>query len=238
MTSVANRLIEGLPRKARHQLLGMCEAVELDLGEVLYDRDASARHIYFPTGSTLSLRSSPGDLPVLEIGMVGNEGVLGAHIALGVGTSATFAQVRGAGSAWRMTTARFKAELTRSAPLERSIRRYLHVTILQHVSMARCSRFHNLDQRLARLLLMTHDRAQADTFGVTHELMASMLDVRRGVSRWLRRPFSAAPPLSMPAGRSPSLIESRWKPRPVPVTRLTADPIRSTCRKARSSVAR
>jgi len=179
MTSVANRLIEGLPRKARHQLLGMCEAVELDLGEVLYDRDASARHIYFPTGSTLSLRSSPGDLPVLEIAMVGNEGMLGAHIALGVGSSATFAQVRGAGSAWRMTTARFKAELTRSAPLERSIRRYLHVTILQHVSMARCSRFHNLDQRLARWLLMTHDRAQEDTFSVTHESMASMLGVRR-----------------------------------------------------------
>jgi CRP-like cAMP-binding protein len=179
MTSVANRLIEGLPRKARHQLLGMCEAVELDLGEVLYDRHASARHIYFPTGSTLSLRSSPGDLPVLEIAMVGNEGMLGAHIALGVGTSATFAQVRGAGSAWRMTTARFKAELIRSAPLERSIRRYLHVTILQHVSMARCSRFHNLDQRLARWLLMTHDRAREDRFSVTQELMASMLGVRR-----------------------------------------------------------
>lgn len=179
MTSVANRLIEGLPRKARNQLLGICEAVELDLGEVLYDHDASARHIYFPTGSTLSLRSSPGDLPVLEIAMVGNEGMLGAHIALGVGTSATFAQVRGAGSALRMTTAHFKAELTRSAPLERSIRRYLHVTILQHVCMARCSRFHNLDQRLARWLLMTHDRAQGETFRVTHELMASMLGVRR-----------------------------------------------------------
>jgi CRP-like cAMP-binding protein len=179
MTSVANRLIEGLPRKARNQLLGMCEAVELDPGEVLYDRHASARHIYFPTGSTLSLRSSPGDLPVLEIAMVGNEGMLGAHIALGVGTSATCAQVRSAGSAWRMTTARFKTELTRSAALERSIRRYLHVTILQHVSMVRCSRFHNLDQRLARWLLMTHDRAREDTFSVTQELMASMLGVRR-----------------------------------------------------------
>jgi CRP-like cAMP-binding protein len=179
MSSVANRLVEGLPRKARNELLAMCEPVELSLGEVLYRRDLPARHIYFPTGGTLSLWSPPGDLPVLEIAMVGNEGMLGAHLALGVRTSATFAEVRGAGSAWRMAAAHFKAELTRNAPLERSIHRYLHVTILQYVSMARCSRFHNLDQRLARWLLMTHDRARTDTFSVTQELMASMLGVRR-----------------------------------------------------------
>jgi CRP-like cAMP-binding protein len=179
MPSVANRLIEGLPRKARNGLLAMCEPVELNSGDVLHRRDLPARHIYFPTGGTLSLWSAPGDLPVLEIGIVGNEGMLGAHIALGIGTSATFAEVRGAGSAWRMGAEHFKLELSRSAPLERSIRRYLHVTILQYVCMARCSRFHNLDQRLARWLLMTHDRAGTDTFSVTQELMARMLGVRR-----------------------------------------------------------
>jgi CRP-like cAMP-binding protein len=179
MSSVANRLIEGLPRKARNELLAMCEPVELSLGEVLHRRDLPARHIYFPTGGTLSLWSAPGELPVLEIAMVGNEGMLGAHLALGVGTAATFAEVRGAGSAWRMAAGHFKIELSRSVSLERSIRRYLHVTILQYVCMARCSRFHNLDQRLARWLLMTHDRARDDTFSVTQELMASMLGVRR-----------------------------------------------------------
>ncbi len=111
--------------------------------------------------------------------MVGNEGMLGAHIALGVPTSATFAQVQGAGPAWRIPVARFKSELTSSASLQRSIYRYLHVMILQGVSMARCSRFHNLNQRLARWLLMTHDRAHKDNFSVTHGLMASMLGVRR-----------------------------------------------------------
>jgi CRP-like cAMP-binding protein len=179
MPSVANRLIEGLPRRTRNELLALCEPVQLSPGEVLHHRGLPARHIYFPTGGTLSLWSSPGDLPVLEIAMVGNEGMLGAHFALGVGTSATFAEVRGAGSAWRMAAARFKVELNRSAPLERSIRRYLHVTILQYVSMARCSRFHSLDQRLARWLLMAHDRAAEDTISVTQELMASMLGVRR-----------------------------------------------------------
>ncbi len=65
MPSVVNRLIEGLPRRARSHLLAMCEPVELGLAQVLYDNDAQARHIYFPTGSTLSLWTAPGDLPVL-----------------------------------------------------------------------------------------------------------------------------------------------------------------------------
>jgi CRP-like cAMP-binding protein len=177
--SVANRLIEGLPRDARSRLLAMCELVELSLAQVLYDSDARPRHIYFPTGSTLSLWTTPGDLPVMEVAMVGNEGMLGSHVALGISTAATFAQVQEAGLALRMPVAHFKSELLSSAALQRSIHRYLHVTILQGVSMARCSRFHNLNQRLARWLLMTHDRAHKDTLSVTQELMASMLGVRR-----------------------------------------------------------
>jgi CRP-like cAMP-binding protein len=179
MPSVANRLIEGLPRDARSRLLAMCEPVELSLAQVLYDGDARPRHVYFPTGSTLSLWTSPRDLPVMEVAMVGSEGMLGSHIALGVSTAATFAQVQEAGLALRMPVARFKTELLSSAALQRSIHRYLHVTILQGVSMARCSRFHSLNQRLARWLLMTHDRAHKDTLRVTQELMGSMLGVRR-----------------------------------------------------------
>jgi CRP-like cAMP-binding protein len=179
MPSVANRLIEGLPRKARSRLLAMSESVELTLAQVLHDRDAEARYIYYPVDSTLSLWTSPEETPAMEVAMVGNEGMLGAHFALGVSTPATFAQVLKAGQAWRMPAADFKNELTSNESLQRSICRYLHVTVLQGVSMARCARFHSLDQRLARWLLMTHDRAHKDTFRVTHELMAGMLGVRR-----------------------------------------------------------
>jgi CRP-like cAMP-binding protein len=179
MPSVVNHLIEGLPSKARSRFLAMSESVELISAQVLYQRNAEARHVYFPTGSTLSLCTSPGDVPVMEVAMVGSEGMLGSHIALGVATAATFAQVQEAGSAWRMSVAQFKSQLIFSAALQRSIFRYVHVTILQGVSMTRCSRFHNLDQRLARWLLMTHDRAHKDTFCVTQELVANMLGVRR-----------------------------------------------------------
>jgi CRP-like cAMP-binding protein len=179
MSSVANRLIEGLPQKSRSRLLAKCEPVELSLAQVLYARNSRARYIYFPTGSTLSLWTSPGDLPALEVALVGNEGMLGTHFALGVSTAATFARVHSAGSAWRLPATHFKSELNSNTSLQRSIHRYLHVTILQGVSMARCSRFHDLNQRLARWLLMTHDRAHKDTLSVTHELMASVLGVRR-----------------------------------------------------------
>ena len=179
MPSVANHLIEGLPRMARGRLLAMSESVQLSPTQVLYGRDAKARHVYFPTGSTLSLWTSSRDSPVMEVAMVGSEGMLGSHVALGVSTAATFATVQEAGSAWRISVAQFKSQLIFSAALQRSVHRYLHVTILQGVSMTRCSRFHTLNQRLARWLLMTHDRAHKDTFFVTQELMASMLGVRR-----------------------------------------------------------
>ncbi len=159
--------------------MAVSESVELGLAQVLYDRDAKTRYIYFPTSSTLSLWTSPTDMPVMEVAMVGNEGMLGSHIALGISTAATFAQVQEAGCAWRMPIAHFKSQLISSAALQQSVHRYLHVTILQGVSMTRCSRFHSLNQRLARWLLMTHDRAHKDTFRVTQELMASRLGVRR-----------------------------------------------------------
>jgi CRP-like cAMP-binding protein len=179
MASVVNRLIEGLPHKARSRLLAMSESVELALAQVLHDRGAESRYVYYPVDSTLSLWTSPEDIPAMEVAMVGNEGMLGAHFALGVSTPATFAQVLKAGQAWRMRSADFTNELLSNESLQRSIRRYLHVTVLQGVSMARCSRFHDLNQRLARWLLMTHDRAHNDTFRITHELMAGMLGVRR-----------------------------------------------------------
>jgi CRP-like cAMP-binding protein len=179
MGSVANQLIEGLPAKHRRPLLAICEPVQLRSAEVLCDRDKFAKYIYFPTGSTISIWSAPIETPALEIAMVGSEGMLGVHAALGISTSAMHAQVQRPGPAWRIAAASFNTELGRNAPLLRCLNRYLHVILMQCISMVRCSRFHPIDQRLARWLLMSHDRAHGDTFKVTHQLMASMLGVRR-----------------------------------------------------------
>ena len=179
MPSVANTLIETLPRAARNRLLAICEPVELMSDDVLSAGEALTRHVYFPTGSIVSLTTSAKDAPVLEVGMVGSEGMLGAQIALGISSASLHARVRGSGTAWRVAAGPFNRELIRSSALQRSLNRYLHVTILQLTSDVRCLRFHQIDQRLARWLLMTQDRSQADSLSVTHEIIAHLMGVRR-----------------------------------------------------------
>jgi CRP-like cAMP-binding protein len=179
MAAITNHLIDIIPQNERTRLLSICEPVELRLSEVLSQSATITRHVYFPTGSFLSLFTSIDDSPVLEVGMVGSEGMLGTQVALGLPQSGLHARVQGTGTAWRLTTAQFKQELRRSRGLRHSLNRYLQVTVLQLASVARCLRFHDVDHRLARWLLMTHDRAHQDTFEATQESIAFMLGVRR-----------------------------------------------------------
>jgi CRP-like cAMP-binding protein len=184
MPAVVNHLIDIMPGRDRHRFLAQCEPIELSRSEILADSSTQSRHVYFPTGSFVSLLTSMEEPPVLEVGMVGSEGMLGIQIALGVNRGALHARVQGAGSAWRMAAVSFRAELLRSAALRRSLNRYAHVTMLQLTSVARCQRFHQIDARLARWLLMTHDRAHENRFVVTQESIAYMLGVRRvGVTK-------------------------------------------------------
>jgi CRP-like cAMP-binding protein len=184
MREVVNHLIDSLPGGDRKRLLALCEPIELSMSQILADSSTQARHVYFPTGGFVSLLTPMDEPPVLEVGMVGNEGMLGVQIALGLTRGALHARVQGAGAAWRITTGSFKAELVRSGALRRSLNRYVHVTMLQLTSVARCLRFHQIEARLARWLLMTHDRAHADHFVVTQESIAYMLGVRRvGVTK-------------------------------------------------------
>jgi CRP-like cAMP-binding protein len=176
---VTNTLIDALPRTARSRLLSICESVDLVAGYVVSDSDAPTRHVYFPTGSILSLTTSSKESPVLEVGMVGSEGMLGLQVVLSVDSVPLQASVRGPGTAWRVATEPFNRELAGSRALRQCLYGYLQVTMLQLTSQARCVRFHPINQRLARWLLMTHDRVHADSFSVTQALMAHMLGVRR-----------------------------------------------------------
>jgi CRP-like cAMP-binding protein len=181
---VTNSLIDTLPRTARNRLLSICESVDLVSGHMVSGSDTHTRHVYFPTGSILSLLTSSKDSPVLEVGMVGSEGMLGLQIVLAAGNVPLQASVRGPGTAWRIATEPFNRELAGSRALRQSLNCYLQVILLQLTSEARCVRFHQINQRLARWLLMTHDRTHADSFGVTQALIAHLLGVRRvGIAR-------------------------------------------------------
>jgi CRP-like cAMP-binding protein len=174
-----NHLIELVSRDARRRLLAKCEPIDLVLGQVVCEPGTSTRHVYFPIGGFISLIASVPGSPGIEVGMVGSEGMLGSQLALGVAATPLHAVVQGAGSALRIGGVAFRTELARSPTLQRALERYIAVVMVQLATSAVCLRFHEIEPRLARWLLMSNDRAHADTFRMTHEFLAHMLGVRR-----------------------------------------------------------
>ena len=174
-----NQLIDSLPRADKARLLAICEPTQLVLSEVLCEPGEATRHVYFPTQGFISLVTRVPGHPSLEVGMVGREGMVGAQLALGIVAAPLRAIVQGSGSAWRIGTQAFLPELEQSKALQRSLNRYVYVLMAQLATSAACLRYHLIGPRLARWLLMTQDRAHADSFRVTQAFLAYMLGVRR-----------------------------------------------------------
>lgn len=181
---VVNRLLAALPKSEYQRLLPKMKSVNLVLGEELYESGDTIKYVYFPNDSIISLISEVSETSWLEVGMVGNEGMAGLSVFMGVGSSSTRALVQGSGTAMRMTSAAVRTEANRLGGLHHLLHRYSHSLLTQVAQSSVCNRFHMVNARLARWLLMTSDRLGVEEFPLTQEFLAHMLGVRReGVSK-------------------------------------------------------
>ena len=176
---VANRLLAALPTKEYKLLLPELEQVPLVFGDVLYETGDIIKHVYFPEDGIISLLSMVESQKVLEVGIVGKEGMAGLPVVLGVRASLNRGLVQSGGTAMKMKAAALRREFKRDGALQRLLHRYLHSLLTQISQSAVCNRFHTAEARLARWLLMTHDRVNSDEFRLTQEFLSHMLGVRR-----------------------------------------------------------
>ena len=179
MSRPENGVLAALPRKAYLALLPGLAPVTLAFGRVLYEPGATMPDVYFPGRSVVSLLTVVDGHAALEVGLVGHEGMVGIPLALGIDVSPVRALVQGAGSALQMSAGRFRKAFDASPPLQRGLHRYAHELMAQVTQTAACNRFHRVEARLARWLLMTRDRVRSGQFHLTHEFLAHMLGVRR-----------------------------------------------------------
>src|SRR5688572_10947972 len=177
--AIPNNLLAALPRNAYQQLAPALTPATLAFGEVIYEPGKPMRNVYFPGDCLVSLLTLVEGHLALEVGMVGREGMVGVALALGITDSPMRALVQGAGPALRMSAPRFRSELARNAPLQRGLNLYIHALMGQISQTAACNRFHLVEARLARWLLMTRDRMRSPNFRMTQDFLSDMLGVRR-----------------------------------------------------------
>lgn len=175
----SNRLLAALPMAERTDLFRRTVPVEPQAGTVLVDSGEPFRHVYFPCTGLVSVLATTDGPPGLEVGLVGNEGMVGVPLALGVSTSSTRNVVRREGTALRISAGEFNTALNISPGLRRVLHRYAHVLTAQLAQVVICTRFHLLESRLAAWLLATHDRAAGDSLHCTQETLAEIFGVRR-----------------------------------------------------------
>jgi CRP-like cAMP-binding protein len=177
-TQPKNRLLAALPVKTYQNLLSKTERIALIFNENVYEQGDVISDVYFPESGIVSLLSAVEANSTLEVGIVGDEGIIGLPLFLGVKTSNNRAVVQGAGFALKMSAEDFLDEC-KTDELPRVLQRFTHSLMTQISQSAACNRFHEIEPRLAHWLLMTSDRMHNDEFQITQEFLSNMLGVRR-----------------------------------------------------------
>lgn len=176
---VGNRLLAALPREEYERLWPQLRQVSFALGEVVYEFGGQLDYVYFPTTSIVSLLYTMENGSSAEMGLTGNDGVVGIALFMGGGTMPNRAVVQSAGDAIRMKARLLQDEFARGGQFQQLLLRYTQALITQISQTAVCNRLHSVEQQLCRWLLLSHDRVKADELIMTQELIADMLGVRR-----------------------------------------------------------
>lgn len=177
--SCGNRLLAALPAEEYERLLPKLEPVSFELGEVIYKAGGHIDYIYFLTNCIVSLLYTMENGMSAEIGVVGNEGVVGIALFMGGDTMPNHALVQSAGAAIRMKAQFLQDEFKRSGEFQHLLLRYTQALVTQISQTAVCNRLHPVERQLCRWLLLSHDRLQTDELIMTHEMIANMLGTRR-----------------------------------------------------------
>jgi CRP-like cAMP-binding protein len=184
-----NRLLALLPRPEYNRLFPNPRPISLEFKHVLYEPEALIDFAYFPSNGVVSQVTVMEDGAIIELSTVGNEGMIGLPIALGIAESSSKAVVQVPVIGLRMPADTLRAETSRDSPLRRLLLRYAGTFLFQISQTVACNGLHSVQQRCCRWLLMTHDRVRGDEFPITHEFLAQMLGVRRPSVTEVLRPL-------------------------------------------------
>lgn len=174
-----NRLLAALPDGVLDDWLSCLELVELPFGMILYEDGEVLSRIYFPIDAVISYVQPLEDGSVIELAVIGNEGMVGVSVVLGSSTASGRAMVQIAGNSLSIDTLEVARRLGKENPVQDVFFRFLKALVSQMAQTAACSRRHSLEQQLCRWLLMAQDRLPPGDMRMTHETMAMMLGVRR-----------------------------------------------------------
>ena len=174
-----NFLLKSLPKDEFERVVKKLEPVNLPLGKVLYESGDKLNYVYFPTTAIISLLYVMENGGTAEIGVVGNDGVLGIALFMGGDTTPNRAVIQSAGAAFKMSAKDLMAEFSLGGKFHNLLLRYTQALITQISQTAVCNRLHSVEQQLCRWLLLSHDRLDSDKLVMTHDLISNMLGVRR-----------------------------------------------------------
>ena len=182
--ALKNHLLASLPEDDFARIQSKLEPVSFKLGIPLYESGDRLEYAYFPTTAIVSMLYIMENGSTAEIGVVGNDGVLGMALFMGGDTTTSRAIIQSAGECFKMTAKDLKEEFARGGAFQNLLLRYIQALMTQISQTAVCNRLHSVEQQLCRWLLLSHDRLDSDKLVMTHDLISNMLGVRReGITR-------------------------------------------------------